>query len=197
MKNTIEHELRNLTLPVFPLSVFILPEGKVRLRIFENKYIKMLSIISPHQMFVIQPTSKPVDIKRNHWGSLVTIQDFNQGKDGVLEIDVKCCELVKLLNIHLDENNLAFSKVIPFNHWAKNSVEDPMTSSEMGTALNDIINHNILLSHLYQHRSLTNMYWVIARWLELLPISVKVKSQFVITNNFSQAKNFVDSIISK
>ena len=101
----------NLTLPVFELSVFILPEGKMRLRIFETKYLKMLSMISSHQMFVIQLTSKPAGAEHNNWGSLVKIKDFNQGEDGVLEIEVHCCALVQLADITLDKNNLVFGKI--------------------------------------------------------------------------------------
>ena len=72
-----------------------------------------------------------------------------------------------------------------------------MTSLELGTALNDIINNNTLLNHLYQYRSLNNTYWVTARWLELLPVSLKIKSQFAKINTFTHAKDFVDSIIYK
>lgn len=197
MKNIIERELNNLALPVFPLSVFILPEGKARLRVFEIKYIKMLSMISSHQMFVIQLTSKPFNIERNNWGSLVKIQDFNQGEDGVLEIDVHCCALVKLSSIHLKENNLAFAKATSLSHWAHKSEDQRMSPSELSSALNDIINNNTLLNHLYQHRALNNSHWVIARWLELLPVSLKIKSQFVKLNDFSQAKDFIDSVIYK
>ncbi len=197
MKNIIEHELKNLTLPVFELSVFILPEGKMRLRIFETKYLKMLSMISSHQMFVIQLTSKPAGAEHNNWGSLVKIKDFNQGEDGVLEIEVHCCALVQLADITLDKNNLVFGKITYRNHWSQNSTDENMTSLELGTALNDIINNNTLLNHLYQYRSLNNTYWVTARWLELLPVSLKIKSQFAKINTFTHAKDFVDSIIYK
>ena len=195
MKNIIEQDLNHLSLPIFPLSVFILPEGKLRLRIFEAKYVKMLSLISAHQMFVIQLTSKTEDIKPNDWGSLVKIQDFNQGDDGLLEIDVHCCALVQLLNIKSDKNNLAFANVKPLYHWSQNNVDDSKVSSELDIALNEVMNRNALLSRLYQHRLLKNSHWVIARWLEILPISLAVKNQFVRGNNFSQAKDFVNAVI--
>ncbi|TPH12090.1 LON peptidase substrate-binding domain-containing protein [Litorilituus lipolyticus] len=191
----IEQEISHLFLPIFPLSAFILPEGKLRLRIFEAKYAKMLSLISAHQMFVIQLTSKTEGIKHNDWGSLVKIQDFNQGDDGLLEIDVHCCALVELSNVKVDDNNLAFAKVNPLYHWSQNTVDDTMVSSELEVALNEVIYSNSLLSHLYQHRLLNNSHWVVARWLEILPISLTVKSQFIRENNFSQAKDFVNTVI--
>ena len=195
MKNILEQNISHLPLPIFPLSVFILPEGKLRLRIFEAKYVKMLSLISAHQMFVIQLTSKTEDIKHNDWGSLVKVQDFNQGDDGLLEIDVHCCALVQLSNIKSDKNNLAFAEVKPLQHWSQNNVDDSSTSSELEIALDEVLNSNTLLSRLYQRRLLKNSHWVIARWLEILPISLTVKNQFVRGNNFSQAKDFVNAVI--
>eukprot|EP00487_Bulimina_marginata_P007375 TRINITY_DN2842_c0_g1_i1.p1 TRINITY_DN2842_c0_g1~~TRINITY_DN2842_c0_g1_i1.p1 ORF type:complete len:160 (-),score=12.50 TRINITY_DN2842_c0_g1_i1:48-527(-) len=154
MKNILEQILAILPLPIFPLSVFILPEGKLRLRIFEAKYVKMLSLISAHQMFVIRLTSKTEDIKHNDWGSLVKVQDFNQGDDGLLEIDVHCCALVQLSNIKSDKNNLAFAEVKPLQHWSQNNVDDTMASSELEIALDEVLNSNTLLSRLYQRRLL-------------------------------------------
>ena len=155
----------------------------------------MLSLISAHQMFVIQLTSKTEDIKHNDWGSLVKVQDFNQGDDGLLEIDVHCCALVQLSNIKSDKNNLAFAEVKPLQHWSQNNVDDSSTSSELEIALDEVLNSNTLLSRLYQRRLLKNSHWVIARWLEILPISLTVKNQFVRGNNFSQAKDFVNAVI--
>ncbi len=195
MKNIIEQDIHHLALPIFPLSVFILPEGKLRLRIFEAKYAKMLSLISAHQMFVIRLTSKTEGIKHNNWGSLIKIQDFNQGDDGLLEIDVHCCSLVRLSNIKFDENNLAFAKVNHLEHWSQNNVDDSLTASELEIALDEVINSNALLSRLYKRKLLKSSHWVIARWLEILPISLTVKNRLVQENSFSQAKGFVNDVI--
>ena len=36
----------NIELPLFPLSIFLLPGGITRLRIFEPRYLKMVAIAS-------------------------------------------------------------------------------------------------------------------------------------------------------
>ena len=197
MKKIITHELNNLALPIFPLPVFVLPGGKVRLRVFEAKYIKMLSLISSHQMFVIQLTSKSPLIDNNDWGSLVKIQDFNQGEDGILEIDIHCNVLVHLSQMKLDEHNLTFAKVKPLAHWAENHLNESPLPSVLASSLNDIMSNDTLLRHLYPQRAIQNSHWVVARWLELLPMSLMLKNQFVKVNDFSQAKDFVTSVIYK
>lgn len=197
MKKILAQDSNNLSFPVFPLSAFILPGGKIRLRIFEEKYLRMLSLISSHQMFVIQQVSQSSVLANNYWGSLVKIEDFNQGEDGLLEIDVHCRELVNLSETKLDENNLAFSKIKPFIHWSQNNIDEDISSSVLTTSLNDLINNDNLLCHLYQRKALNNIHWVVARWIELLPVSLKVKNQFVSVNDFSQANDFVNSVIYK
>lgn len=188
--------MKNSTFPIFPLPVFILPGGKVRLRIFEKKYQKMLSLISAHQTFVIKLVSESF-INDNHWGSLVKIMDFNQGKDGLLEIDVLCVSLVYIMQFESDENNLTFAQITPFLHWSQNQVEESMSSKELAKLLNDVMNNSEILSQLYQSRPLENIHWVIARWIELLPVKLTVKNLFGSIDSFPKAKDFVNSVIYK
>jgi hypothetical protein len=184
-------------LPVLPLPVFVLPDGKVRLRIFEKKYLKMLSLIADHQSFVIQLTSSSTTARTSYWGSLVKIQDFNQGEDGILEVDVLCMSLVNIDNTSIDKNELIFANVTPFSHWSQESTNENMTSKMLASALNNTLERNDMLSQFYQTRQLNNVHWVVARWIELLPLSVSVKNLFVQIDSFSSAKEFVDSVIFK
>jgi hypothetical protein len=184
-------------LPVLPLPVFVLPDGKVRLRIFEKKYLKMLSLIADHQSFVIRLTSSSKTARTSYWGSLVKIQDFNQGEDGILEVDVLCMSLVNIGNTRIDKNELTFAKVTPFSHWSQQNTDENMTSKMLSSALNNTLERNDMLSQFYQTRPLNNVHWVVARWIELLPLSVTVKNLFVQIDSFTSAKEFVDSVIFK
>jgi hypothetical protein len=197
MKHILEQKMDEKHLPVLPLPVFVLPDGKVRLRIFEKKYLKMLSLIADHQSFVIQLTSSSTTARTSYWGSLVKIQDFNQGEDGILEVDVLCMSLVNIDNTSIDKNELIFANVTPFSHWSQESTNENMTSKMLASALNNTLERNDMLSQFYQTRQLNNVHWVVARWIELLPLSVSVKNLFVQIDSFSSAKEFVDSVIFK
>lgn len=197
MKDNLKSQVNENYLPVFPLSVFILPEGKVRLRIFEAKYLRMLSLIASHQCFVIQLMPSLPTMNNNYWGSLVEIQDFNQGDDGILEIDVLCKTLVYTTNISQDDNELTFAQVTPFSHWSETTADIQMRSEVLATELNSVLDDNEILKEFYQSRPLNNVHWVVARWIELLPLSVSVKNLFIQTDSFSCAKDFVDSVIYK
>jgi hypothetical protein len=197
MKHTLEQKMDEKHLPVLPLPVFVLPDGKVRLRIFEKKYLKMLSLIADHQSFVIRLTSSSKTARTSYWGSLVKIQDFNQGEDGILEVDVLCMSLVNIGNARIDKNELIFAKVTPFSHWSQQNTDENMTSKMLASALNNTLERNDMLSQFYQTRPLNNVHWVVARWIELLPLSVTVKNLFVQIDSFTSAKEFVDSVIFK
>lgn len=226
-----------LTLPVFPLPIFLLPGGAVRLRVFEPRYLKMVKIASQEKGFVVwlnenktKPghSSNPSNINSTCWGSWVDIVNFDLGDDGVLEIDVKCHRLVELTSFEKDNDNLIFSTVGELNHWTENGsrhglietvnlTKDTEISLEnLSLSLTELINENDMLGSLYandliafkqtkreqrDHIKVQNSYehaqWVIARWLELLPVNLAIKQSFITENGFIEASQFVESILTR
>lgn len=186
--------------PLFPISIFLLPGGITRLRIFEQRYLKMVSIASEGIGFVISsPIKEDTDKKGDaHWGSWVHIINFDQGEDGVLEIDVKCTALVELPIIdgdqHSKEDTLKFCDIRKFSHWSEKKSNGQL--SHLSQSLNLLFDDNNLLNDLYQHHKQDSSYWLVARWLELLPIPFNIKSQFVKTYSYREAKQLINSILS-
>ena len=82
-----------MNIPIFPLSIYLLPQGITRLRIFEQRYLNMVKNVHKTNGFVISyyQDSPNLDIesKISAWGSWVEIVNFMQGDDGILVIDVK------------------------------------------------------------------------------------------------------------
>ena len=198
-----------MQLPIFPLSVFLLPGGCLKLRIFEPRYLKMISLALKEQGFVISLCSEqlfeqlvePFDLKAEHskekpWGSWVEINNFNQGSDGILEIEVLCHSLVQLTN-SCKKEHLIFAEVEKFSHWSQESAASYQPSTLLADSLAKAFTNNEALHGLYLQPHFDDYPWVVARWLELLPIDAKVKNTFIRENNFLQAKHFVESILKK
>lgn len=190
----------NPHLPIFPLPVFLLPGGITRLRIFEQRYLKMIQIASKGSGFVIvsnkansnkESTEKTQD---DEWGSWVDIINFDQGDDGVLEIDVKCKNLVQLLSIDKDEDNLHFGDVKISSHWSQSDIKTE--NVPLFHSLVSVFEQSPLLESLYKDEMTANTHWVIARWLEILPINLEVKTLFSKDDSFQTAQEFVQSIVS-
>ncbi|TYK66211.1 LON peptidase substrate-binding domain-containing protein [Colwellia echini] len=233
------------TLPIFPLPIFLLPEGITRLRIFEQRYLKMIKIASKGQGFVIWLNSQESSSPLIKWGSWVEIINFDLGDDGVLEVDVKCKSLVDIISLNKDEDNLHFGVVNEKLHWSqnksvveeiedekehvkikntdqdfcsanklsKNTISSPLVlpsnvsliSSEqkdlrdkmLAEPLNELFSNDLQLNKFYPANLRQNPHWVVARWLEILPLNLSVKSTFVNIHSFEEAKNFVQSVINK
>ena len=190
----------NPHLPIFPLPVFLLPGGITRLRIFEQRYLKMIQIASKGSGFVIvsnkansnkESTEKTQD---DEWGSWVDIINFDQGDDGVLEVDVKCKNLVQLLSIDTDEDNLHFGDVKISSHWSQSDIKTE--NVPLFHSLVSVFEQSPLLESLYKDEMTANTHWVIARWLEILPINLEVKTLFSKDDSFQTAQEFVRSIVS-
>jgi Lon protease-like protein len=188
----------NTRLPIFPLPVFILPGGITRLRIFEPRYLKMVKIATQEKGFVIWLNSSEAKDSKSEgpdilWGSWVEIINFDQGDDGILEIDVKCKSLVEILSTEKDDDNLNFGSVSEISHWSQQTEES--VDNNLSESLVEVFNNNKLLDKLYVDKATNNTHWVVARWLELIPVDLDIKTTFFDGYNFEEAKSFVSSII--
>jgi Lon protease-like protein len=189
----------NPNLPIFPLPVFLLPGGITRLRIFEQRYLKMIQIASKGSGFVIvsnrtnSTKESTVATPDDEWGSWVDIINFDQGDDGVLEVDVKCKNLVQLLSIDKDEDNLHFGDVKISSHWSQSDMKTD--NIPLFHSLVSVFEQSPLLENLYKDDMTANTQWVIARWLEILPINLEVKTLFSKGDSFQTAQEFVRSIV--
>jgi Lon protease-like protein len=186
---------QKLKLPLFPLSLFILPQGIARLRIFEPKYLKMISKASQGEGFVITSFNEMKSDLHKVWGSWVEIIDFNQGRDGVLEIDVRCKSLINFHAIDKHSDGLLYGEVTLTDHWLITN-NDALTN-KLSNSLKSVIKNDPMLTELYANESKVNPRWVVSRWLELLPADMEVKSTFIDKQSFERAKGFIQSIIYK
>lgn len=186
---------QKLHLPIFPLTVFLLPEGISRLRIFEPRYLKMISIASQGQGFVIWFNDNKEHTPTVMWGSWVKIIDFHQDKVGVLEVDVKCESLVEVTSFNADTDKLHFGNVTYLEHWPKKKAEPPI--DELSKSLSKVFKNNSILNELYSEKRIDDPTWVVSRWLELLPIHQEAKNAFIFKHSYEQAKDLVQSIIHK
>jgi Lon protease-like protein len=182
-----------MKLPLFPLPIFLLPDGITRLRIFEQRYLKMVRIASKENGFVILLNDASKDLPEVRWASWVDIINFDQDDDGTLIIDVKCKSLVTVNAINIDEDNLSYADVSSVSHWPLTNHDDITTA--LSLSLTKVFEQNKELRDLYQNNVSENANWVIARWLELLPVELRIKDSLTASNSLEQAKELIHSII--
>ena len=182
-----------INLPIFPLPIFILPQGITRLRIFEARYLKMVSLAMKNQGFVILSNDKDDKSSAPHVGSWVEIINFEQSYDGILLIDVHCKCLVDIQSISQDSMKLHHGDVAPIAHWSEVNLDE--TTSDLSTSLSKLFSENNELNDLYQKQCFSSGDWVVARWIELIPLKLSEKKIFVAQDSYSQAKQLLQRII--
>ena len=98
-------------IPIFPLKSIVLPGGLFPLRIFERRYIDMITeCMKEEEGFCIaltkteEPNLYVTDIYE--YGSFVKITDWSQLNDGLLGITVEGKNIVKILKSNLNDSGL-------------------------------------------------------------------------------------------
>ena len=99
--------------PLFPLTVNVLPGGILPLQIFEPKYIDMVKACMSNEVgFIVALTKQSKSLKENliienfSISTYVEIIDFDLLENGLLGISVKGLHRVEILDIELQEDGL-------------------------------------------------------------------------------------------
>ena len=184
---------------IFPLPIFILPEGYTRLRIFEPRYLTMVkNALKTNSGFVLCTFEHDTPFNISAQGCLMDIIDFDQDESGMLLIDVFASKSVQLDNVYQDEQELRHGEVSACNtpYWYNSSNHDIGEHQLLQVALEEVFSNNSQLQSLYKHTQFNQLTWVVARWLELLPISIEKKQQLAFETNFDNLLNFLHTVIN-
>lgn len=187
-------------LPIFPLPIFLLSGGIQRLRIFEPKYLSMIATAAQGDGFVICVNKKKNHFSIADWGTHVKIIDFNMGDDDVLTIDVLAERLVNLLHVESQSDGVLVGDVITLSHWSsefrKEVVHDERQIS-LAQMLKTLIEAHPELNRLYQKQYYDYSYWVCARLLEIVPLTINEKEAFIQQLEFEQLTDLLSSAFEK
>ena len=188
-----------MQLGYFPLPVFLLPGGITKLRVFEQRYIRLVQEAAGDTGFAITCPLMSFDpsCDEYNWGSWVKIVDFETGDDGLLHIDVQCIEMVKLKDLTIDDDGLKRGNVELYRHWAENLDADRSEDNILSQPLRHLFEQHTFLQNLYKQPLFESQPWVVSRWLELIPLQDEDKNRFVDPCSFEQAKDFVLDILKK
>ena len=173
-------------LAIFPLSSHILPSGRLPLRIFEARYIRMIAECSKNQTgFGIAMINSN---KQSDLGSIspiatyVKIIDFYHLKDGFLGLIVEGVHRFKIQQIEVEHDGLRRANIDFLPNWPQQPIHHK--HQHLTEKLADIFSEHPELDQLYpEGKQMNDSSWIAQRWLELLPISVDQKQQLIIGSN--------------
>lgn len=165
-------------MPIFPLNTVLFPGGPLPLRIFEARYLDMISRClrddSPFGVVLIRDGGETGPATTHDVGTLARISDWYQGSDGLLGITAVGGQRFRLVATRRQPDGLAIGTVslLP--------AEDRVALPEEYDALADVLAAVLDdLGRLYASldRNFEDAGWVTWRFLEVLPVELTRKQQ--------------------
>ncbi len=165
-----------MQVPIFPLNTVLFPGGPLPLRIFESRYIDMVSRCmkdeTPFGVVLIRSGDEAGPSTTYGVGTLAVITDFYQGSDGLLGVTALGKQRFRLLSSERLADGLNVGTVELIDD--ERSFPLPDEYGPMSQILENVLND---LGRLYDslQRQLDDAVWVTYRFLEILPIDLEEK----------------------
>jgi Lon protease-like protein len=190
VKKNIKENLMRLAL--FPLPVFLLPEGITRLCIFEPRYKRLVAeAMSTGQGFGLclpKEAHSLYDI-----GTRVEIYNFDRDENGLLTIDIKGVDRFTFENVSSDSDGLMHADVTVNDGWER--IEMTPQYEFMLLPLKAVLTSNPLYAEQVNQQGLNNLSWICQRWLEILPVPADKKYWLSRQSGLEPTIDFIREVI--
>lgn len=205
MTNRVQHKV----IPLFPLNVVLFPGGALQLRIFEPRYIEMITqCLSEDSGFGIclSTSSSGADgSSRNHnrsrsaeepaefrsTGTFVKIVDWDRLEDGLLGVTVRGVKRFKVLSTSVRPSQLVEGKVVCLQEVQEGMTGDYQSFSEL---LQEISSRFDLSFDVVPDR-FNEAIWVSGRLAELLPFELGAKQSMLEMDNPLQRFDYMQVLL--
>lgn len=172
----------NPVIALFPLNTLLLPQGKMRLRLFEPRYLRMMKEASSGQRPFAMASLNTL-VSQHHADricpevTLVSIIDFEQLPDGLLGITVQGLSRHQILTRWQEHDQLHVAELAAMPFWnAQNCTAD---HQQLWYKLQQVFRQYPELEKLYPDPEHQNLCWLVSRWMELLPLTPHLKRQWL------------------
>ena len=176
------------TIPLFPLNTVLFPGGVLPLRIFEPRYLDMISNCLKNDcgigvVLIEKGMEAGVAAHTHDIGTQTHISYWHKRKDGLLGVTLKGDKRFRILHTEVQPNQLIYAQV----EYLDNAIAQPLQD-----------NHQPLVSLLQQivsqleppYTTMKTQYddleWVSARLIELLPFDLHDKQLLLQVNEIDE-----------
>jgi len=167
-----------MQVPLFPLNTVLFPGGPLPLRIFEARYLSMISYCmrhdSPFGVLLIRDGSEDGPATTHNIGTLARITDWYQGSDGLLGITAIGEQRFRLISSTRQDDGLNIGEIEILDN--EPNLPLPEEYQEMAAILAGVLDD---LGRLYESldRHFDDASWVTSRFVEILPIDLEEKQR--------------------
>lgn len=173
-----------MQVPLFPLRTVLYPEGPLPLRIFEPRYLDMVSEClkndSRFGVLLIREGSETGPATTYNVGTLARIADWYQGSDGLLGVTAVGEDRFRVLHAERRDNGLNIGEIAKLDEQTR--VPLPEDFRPMAQVLEGVLDD---LGRLYEtlERRYDDAAWVSYRFAEILPITPEEKQACLETDD--------------
>ena len=169
-----------MRIPLFPLNTVLYPGGPLPLRIFEARYLDMISGClkneSPFGVLLIKQGAEAGPVTTFDLGTLARISDWYQGSDGLLGVTAIGERRFRLLASERQKDGLNIGDVEVLGE--EPHVPLPDHFKPLAEILEGVLDS---LGKLYDSldKDYTDAGWLSYRFAEILPISTEAKQEYL------------------
>lgn len=182
-------------IPIFPLRTILFPGSKLPLRIFEPRYLDMVSACmrSKREFGIVlsRKVPQPGMLETYATGTLATIIDWNQGNDGLLGITVLGTNKFELLSMIKQEDGLNIGEIKIIER--EEDFKAPPNFDNMISLLEAILDDIDL--HDDREKFFESASWVSFRFAEVLPLKIEDKQKCLEFDDPILRLNFLEPLI--
>ena len=181
--------------PIFPLRTILFPDSRLHLRIFEPRYIDMLSKCmkdsSEFGVVLSRESNDPKMFETYNIGTMAKIIDWEQGNDGLLGITTIGTNKFKLLGMNKQEDglNIGDVEIIEREGDFKPTENFSNLVSLLKAILDDINLYN------EDEKKFESASWVSFRFAEILPLKLEDKQKCLEIDDPIIRLNYLEPLI--
>jgi Lon protease-like protein len=191
-----KRKLSTSSILLFPLQTVLFPGGPLPLRVFEPRYLDLVSRCmkedSEFGVVSITSGSQVGDAETESTGTLARIADWYQGSDGILGVTAVGGSRFRLNSVSREDDGLYVGDVTELEPEPRITL--PAEYKPMASLLEAIIND---LGKLYQmlEKNYQDATWVGYRFAEILPVSLEQKQRCLEMNDPVERLGYVRPLL--
>lgn len=184
---------------LFPLSSVVLPEGKMRLRIFEPRYkrlvVEALKKDGTFGICLFDSSKAESGGELSTVGTLAKIIDFEHLDDGLLGISVTGLSKFRISSVRVEFDGLRFARTEAIPNWDVLNIEkeDEPLSHYLGQVYKQFPD----LGDMYEQKFFDDASWVSQRWLEILPLHKQQFDDLTLQYDCKATMTFIKNALEK
>ncbi len=181
--------------PIFPLRTVLFPASRIPLRIFEPRYLDMVSscLRSNTEFGVVlsKEVMQPGMYETYNIGTLASIIDWSQDKDGLLNITVIGSNKFELISLSKKEDGLNIADINILEQ--EKNFKAPSHFDNMIRLLEAILEDIDLFDDL--DKQFESASWVSFRFAEILPLKIEDKQKCLELNDPLLRLNYLEPLL--